>query len=93
MKAIWNGIVIAESDDIFLCERDYFFPLASVRPQHLRLGSMGRVEAADEAVITFSLQAGGKRCADAIWYYDHPKHAHKGILGRVVFRKEVQIVQ
>ncbi|ABY25196.1 uncharacterized conserved protein [Renibacterium salmoninarum ATCC 33209] len=30
-KAIWNGEVIAESDDIELVEGNKYFPLASVR--------------------------------------------------------------
>lgn len=90
MKAIWNGMVIAESDDIVLVEMDYFFPLASVKPEYLRLSRTRDAAVANDSVITFSLQAGRLTCADAVWYYDHPRYAPTGVFGRVAFRKEVR---
>ena len=38
MKAIWNGTVIAESDDTIVVERNHYFPLASVKPGLLKIG-------------------------------------------------------
>ncbi|HYD95857.1 MAG TPA: DUF427 domain-containing protein [Noviherbaspirillum sp.] len=90
MKAIWNGMVIAESDDIVLVETDYFFPLASVKPEYLRLSRTTAAAAASHSVITFNLQAGRLKCSDAVWYYDHPRYAPAGVFGRVAFRKEVR---
>jgi len=90
MKAIWNEMVIAESDDIVNLEMDYFFPLSSVKPQYLRLTRTQDAAAAEHLITTFSLQAGMKKCPDAVWYYDHPRYARAGVLGRVAFRKEVR---
>ena len=90
MKAIWNGMVIAESDDIVNVEMDYFFPLASLKPEYLRLTRTQDAAAAKHSITTFSLQAGTKKCPDAVWYYDNPRYATAGILGRVAFRKEVR---
>ena len=36
MKAIWNGEIIAESDDTVVVEGNHYFPADSTRPVHLR---------------------------------------------------------
>lgn len=89
MKAIWNGMIVAESDDIVKFEMNCFFPLASVKPAYLRLTRSGDADAAKQLVTTFSLQAGATKCTDAVWYYDDPRYAQTAIFGRVTFRKEV----
>ena len=33
MKAIWNGEVIAESDDTVVVEGNHYFPLATLRQE------------------------------------------------------------
>jgi len=35
-KAMWNGAVIAESDDTVVVENNHYFPRASVRSEYLR---------------------------------------------------------
>ena len=35
-KAVWNGEVIAESDDTVIVEGNHYFPRESVREQFLR---------------------------------------------------------
>ncbi|HYD62027.1 MAG TPA: DUF427 domain-containing protein [Noviherbaspirillum sp.] len=91
MKAIWHGVVVAESDDVLFSEKDYYFPLASLKPQYLRLGRMQDAALGASGVMTFNLQFGRRKCTDAIWYFDSPKYAERGIFGRISFRKEVQI--
>ena len=39
MKAIWNGAVIAESDDTVVVERSHYFPPDSIRNRHFRESS------------------------------------------------------
>ncbi len=36
MKALWNGAVIAESDDTVVVEGNHYFPRASVHAEYLR---------------------------------------------------------
>jgi hypothetical protein len=36
MKAVWNGAVIAESDDIVMVEGNAYFPAAALRMEHVR---------------------------------------------------------
>ncbi|MBK8527350.1 MAG: DUF427 domain-containing protein, partial [Rubrivivax sp.] len=35
MKAIWNGTVIAESDDTVVVEGNHYFPAGSVKKDYL----------------------------------------------------------
>ena len=35
MKAVWNGTVIAESDDTVVVEGNHYFPAGSVKTQYL----------------------------------------------------------
>ena len=35
MKAVWNGTVIAESDDTVVVEGNHYFPAAAVNPKYL----------------------------------------------------------
>ena len=38
MKAIWNGVVLAQSDDTVVVEGNHYFPIGSVSQEHLRPG-------------------------------------------------------
>ena len=40
MKAIFNGITIAQSDDTIVVEGNHYFPLESVDPDVLRTSRM-----------------------------------------------------
>lgn len=35
MQAIWNGVVLAESDDIVVIEGNHYFPAESLRRRYL----------------------------------------------------------
>ena len=35
MKATWNGVLIAESDDTVVVDGDHYFPESSVRREYL----------------------------------------------------------
>ena len=34
MKATWNGVVVAESDDTVLVEGNHYFPESALQQQH-----------------------------------------------------------
>lgn len=35
VKAVWNGNVIGQSDEIFVVEGNHYFPIESVNPEYL----------------------------------------------------------
>ena len=93
MKAIWNGNVIAESNDTVVVEGNHYFPLESVRAGVLAPSTTTTVCSWKGTASYYTLRAGGKENPDAAWYYDDPKDAARQIRGRVAFWKGVDVVE
>jgi uncharacterized protein (DUF427 family) len=93
MKAIWNGAVIAESDDTVIVENNHYFPLESVKRNYLRPSETTTMCSWKGTANYYTLDMNGKINPDAVWYYAHPKDAAKEILGRIAFWKGVEVKQ
>jgi len=89
--ATWNGIVIAESDDIVTVEGNAYFPRASVREELLRPSDTHTVCPWKGTASYFTLEVDGQVNPDAVWYYPEPKDAAKEITDRVAFWHGVQV--
>jgi uncharacterized protein (DUF427 family) len=89
--ASWNGVTIAESDDIVTVEGNAYFPLESVREELLRPSDTHSVCPWKGTASYYSLEVDGAKNADAVWYYPEPKDAAKEITGRVAFWKGVTV--
>jgi len=92
MKAIWNGAVVAESDDIVTVEGNVYFPADSVRRDLLTASARTSVCPWKGMANYLSLTVDGRTNADAAWYYAEPKPAAAEIKGRVAFWKGVEVV-
>lgn len=82
MKAIWRGLVVAESDDIVQIGDDYFFPLASVKPQYLKLSRSQAASHHAGHACFFSLKHGRHLSPDAVCYFDDTKYVPREAFGR-----------
>ena len=91
MQAVWNGEVIAESEDIVSVEGNAYFPRSAVRADVLAPSSHTSVCPWKGTARYFSLEVNGKRNENAAWYYDEPKTAAAEIKDRVAFWKGVQV--
>ena len=89
--ASWNGVVIAESDDIVTVEGNAYFPLDAVRSDVLRTSETHSVCPWKGTASYYSLEVDGQVNADAAWYYPEPKDAAKEITDRVAFWKGVEV--
>jgi uncharacterized protein (DUF427 family) len=90
-RAEWNGVVLAESEDIVVVEGNAYFPAASIKREHF-VPSATHTECAWKGTASYySVVAGGKQNADAAWFYPTPKDAAKQITGRVAFWKGVVV--
>jgi uncharacterized protein (DUF427 family) len=92
MKAIWKGKVIAESQDTVVVEGNHYFPLASVDATLLEPSTHTSMCPWKGTASYYTLNVGGKRNPDAVWYYAEPKDAARQIKGRVGFWKGVSVV-
>ena len=93
MKAIWSGATIAESADTVVVEGNHYFPLSSVKSEHLRESTTHTTCYWKGEASYYDLVVGTAVNPDAAWYYSLPKDAAKQITGRVAFWKGVQVVE
>lgn len=92
MKAIWNNVVIAESDDTVVVEGNHYFPAASVVRAHVVDSATHTVCGWKGTASYYSLVVDGKTNPDAVWFYPTPKEAATQITDRVAFWRGVQVV-
>lgn len=93
MKAIWNGQVIAESDDTLVIEGNHYFPETSVKKEYLKSTETETVCHWKGTANYYSLHVDGKENRDAVWYYAEPSALAKGIKGRVAFWRGVEVTK
>jgi len=92
MKAIWNGTVIAESDDIVQVEGNAYFPAESLNRDLVTASTLTSVCPWKGTANYLSLKVEGRTNENAVWYYAEPKEAAAEIKGRYAFWKGVEIV-
>jgi uncharacterized protein (DUF427 family) len=91
MKAIWNGTVVAESDDTVVVEGNHYFPADSVDASLLRESSTTSICPWKGTASYWSLEVDGRTNGDAVWFYPEPKDAAQQIRGRMAFWKGVTV--
>ena len=89
--ATWNGVVIAESDDIVTVEGNAYFPRDAVREDVLRPSGNHTLCPWKGTASYFDLEVEGKVNRDAVWYYPTPEDAATEITGRVAFWHGVEV--
>lgn len=92
MKAVWNGTVIAESDDTVVVEGNHYFPRSAVAADHLR-PSDTRTTCPWKGIASYhDVVVGDSVNRDAAWFYPEPKTAAASIRDRIAFWRGVQVV-
>ena len=69
MKAVWHGVLIAESPDTVIVEGNHYFPLPSVNAALLEPSTHTSVCPWKGTANYYSLRVGDERNANAVWYY------------------------
>jgi len=93
MKAIWNGQVIAESDQTVLLEGNHYFPAEAVRQEFLEPSDTHTICPWKGIASYYHVKVGNQINRDAAWYYPEPSEAAKQIKGYIAFWKGVQVVE
>lgn len=89
VKASWNGVVIAESDDTVVVEGNHYFPRAAVDAAYLA-PSDTRTRCPWKGTASYhSLVVDGATNPDAAWYYPDRLPAAAQIRDRIAFWKGV----
>ncbi len=91
MKAIWNGEVLAESNDTVVVENNHYFPPGSLRREFFKDSATTTVCPWKGTASYYDVDVNGKTNKDAAWLYPTPKSAAANIAGHVAFWKGVEV--
>jgi uncharacterized protein (DUF427 family) len=91
MKATWNGVTIAQSDDLVVLEGNQYFPESSLNRDYVTFSNHKTSCPWKGQASYYSLIVDGELNPDAAWYYADPKPEAEEIKGRVAFWKGVKI--
>lgn len=91
MRAVWNGKVLAESDETVVVEGNHYFPADAV-DRSLFVESETHTTCPWKGLASYySVEVDGKRNADAAWYYPDPKPEAENIRDYVAFWHGVEV--
>lgn len=91
MKAVFNNVIIAESDDTIVVEGNHYFPPQSLKKEYFVASDHKSTCPWKGLASYYSVNVDGKTETDAAWYYKSPSEAAKEIKDHVAFWKGVKV--
>lgn len=85
MQAIWNDVVIAESDNTVEVDGNPYFPPDSIKQEYFEKTELTTVCGWKGMANYYSVKVNGKTNKDCAWYYAKPNDAAMKIKGMVAF--------
>lgn len=90
-KAIWQGAVLAQSEDYETVEGNVYFPPQAVNMSYLRPSDTHTVCPWKGTARYYDVVVGEKVNRDAAWSYPEPKPVAKNITSHVAFWKDIEV--
>ena len=91
MKAIWNDVVIAESEHTVVVEGNHYFPLGALHQAYFK-DSQHTTNCSWKGLANyFTIDVNGKENLNAAWIYKNPLTAADNIKNHVAFWKGVTV--
>lgn len=90
-RAVWNNVVLAESDDTIVVEGNQYFPPDTVNMEYFQQSNTHTTCPWKGVASYYDISVGGEVNRDAAWYYPQPKQAAREITGYVAFWRGVQV--
>ena len=90
-KAIWNGVVVAESDNCEKVESNFYFPPDSIKKEYFTDSNTHTTCGWKGVASYYNIEVNGEVNKDAAWYYPTPKDKAKNITGYVAFWRGVKV--
>jgi uncharacterized protein (DUF427 family) len=90
-RAIWNGAVIAESDQTVVVEGNHYFPRDSVRLEYLEDSDTHSRCFWKGTASYYDVVVEGESSPDAAFYYADPSRAASQIKDHIAFWRGVQV--
>jgi uncharacterized protein (DUF427 family) len=89
--ASWNGVVIAQSDDIVMVEGNLYFPKESVKEEYLRPSDSTTTCNWKGTASYFDVVVNGITNPDAAWHYPEPKSKAENVRDRIAFWHGIEL--
>lgn len=90
-KAVWQDVVIAESESTELVEGNVYFPQDSIKSEYFQKSDATTVCSWKGTANYFDVVVNEQVNEQAAWYYADPKPEAANIKGFIAFWKGVQV--
>ena len=90
-KAIWEGVVLAESNDTVVVEGNRYFSPDSIVTQYFKPSNHTSICGWKGKANYYDIQVNGRRNENAAWVYRDPYPAAAEIKDRIAFWKGVRV--
>ena len=91
MKAVWNGVTLAESDETRVVETNHYVPPETLNREYVRDSDKHTHCGWKGEASYFHVVVDGELNEDAAWYYPECKEAAREIEGYVVSWRGVEV--
>ena len=93
MKAIFNGEIIAESNDTIVIEGNHYFPPGSLKNDFFKESSTHTTCPWKGLASYYTIEVNGTTNNDAAWFYPNPSDRAMEIKNYVAFWKGIEITE
>lgn len=93
MKAIWNGEIIAESDNTIVIEGNHYFPPDAIKKDFYKPSDTHTICPWKGEASYYTLEVNGQENPDAAWYYPETKELANNIKGYIAFWRGVEVTE
>ncbi|MCC6601833.1 MAG: DUF427 domain-containing protein [Anaerolineae bacterium] len=91
-KAIWNGVVLAESNQTVVVEGNHYFPASAINREYFKESSHHTTCHWKGVASYYTLEVNGQKNENAAWYYPTPSAKASQIKDHVAFWRGVQVL-
>ena len=91
MKAVWNGVTLAESDQTIVVEGNHYFPPDALNREHFQLSATHTICSWKGEASYLTVAVDGQTNNDAAWFYASPKPEAAQIKDYVAFWHGVKV--
>ena len=91
VKAIWNGTMLAESDQTIVVEGNHYFPPDAIREEYFHDCGTHTICRWKGVASYYDVMVDGKTNNNAAWYYPSPQPAAEKVSGYIAFWHGVDV--
>ena len=91
-KAIWNGAVLAESDNTIVVEGNHYFPKEDINWAYFNESAYHTICPWKGEASYYDFEVDGQLNPNAAWHYPQPSSAAARIKDHVAFWRGVKVV-